>query len=289
MTRIYYDTEFIEDGASIVLISIGMVTDDGRSYYAVNGDVDQEPDGNWQHQSGKTTWQRVMEHPWLRGNVVPHLPITDADQLARHNANAAPLFGPRPVIDGVRLDRTHSDVKPRYVIANEVRDFIQAAGPDVELWAWYGAYDHVALCWLWGRMIDLPDGVPMWTNDLRQERRRLGEPEMPRQADGEHNALADALHNRDMARFLDQYAQDHTEGPLRFSQSGWTVTLDQTKDLPAYVQFKHHDALIASGYIHPNPPGAPGLLDGSLYPTNLNTAPGMVVTELLPDVDDDSR
>lgn len=255
MTRIFYDTEFLEDGRTIIPISIGMITDDGASYYAVNGDLNQEPDGEWLHKSGKTTWQRIMGNPWLRGNVVPHLPITDADQLARHNANQAPLFGPRPVIDGVTLDRTHSDVKPLYVIANEVRDFIRAAGPDVELWAWYGAYDHVALCWLWGRMIDLPDGVPMYTNDLRQERRRLGDPEMPKQTTGEHNALADAVHNRDMARFLDRYAEEHTDGPLRFSQSGWSITLDQAKDLPAYVQFKWHDVLITAGYVHADPPG----------------------------------
>lgn len=279
MTRIFYDTEFLEDGRTIIPISIGMITDDGASYYAVNGDLDEQPAGPWAHESAKTTWQRVMGHPWLRGNVVPHLPITDGDQLARHNANAAPLFGPRPVIDGVKLDRTHSDVKPLYVIANEVRDFVQAAGPDVELWAWYGAYDHVALCQLWGRMMDLPDGVPMWTNDLRQERRRLGDPEMPRQAGGEHNALADAVHNRDMARFLDRYAEEHTEGPLRFSHSGWSVELESSLGLPPYAKFKRHDDVIAAGYMHPDP-----------HPLNVVTAPGIVVTDLLPDgVDDDSK
>ena len=56
-------------------------------------------------------------------------------------------------------------------VAREVRCFILAA-PDPELWAWCGAYDHVALCQLWGRMIDLPKGVPMWTNDLKQEAER---------------------------------------------------------------------------------------------------------------------
>ena len=33
----------------------------------------------------------------------------------------------------------------------------------------YGAYDHVALAQLSGPMVLLPDGVPMWTNDLRTE------------------------------------------------------------------------------------------------------------------------
>jgi hypothetical protein len=99
------------------------------------------------------------------------------------------------------------------VIANEVRDFIRQSAlwdlqephpkPEVpQLWAWYGAYDHVALCQLWGRMIDLPKGVPMWTNDLKQECERLGNPQVPQQASGEHNALADARHNRVIDEFL---------------------------------------------------------------------------------------
>jgi len=40
---------------------------------------------------------------------------------------------------------------------------------DPELWAYYAAYDHVALAQLWGPMIDLPKPLPMWTNDLMQE------------------------------------------------------------------------------------------------------------------------
>ena len=39
-TRIYFDTEFIEDGKTIDLISIGMVKDNGDSYYAVSEEFD---------------------------------------------------------------------------------------------------------------------------------------------------------------------------------------------------------------------------------------------------------
>ena len=38
--RFFYDTEFIEDGETIELISIGIVGDDGREYYAVSTDFD---------------------------------------------------------------------------------------------------------------------------------------------------------------------------------------------------------------------------------------------------------
>lgn len=256
MTRVFYDLEFLEDGRTIELISIGMVTDDGREYYAVNGDLDdtsrRDPDLRGGYV-GKTPWDRIVEHDWLVRNVVPHLPLT-----GRPVATLGGVFGGKANARGMQLDHTNSDVKPRQVIANEVRDFLRAAGPDVELWAWYGAYDHVALCQLWGRMIELPDGVPMWTNDLRQERLRLGDPEMPRQADGEHNALADARHNRDMAHFLDEQALTQRDGPFALG-NGLSVEIEQVKDSPTYVKFSRHDVPIVAGYIHPNPPGTPGL------------------------------
>lgn len=161
MTRIYYDTEFLEDGHSVKLISIGMIAEDGRQYYAVTRLSYLPP-----------LRDEIERHPWLVENVLSHLPDWDD-----------------PV------------VKNRSQIRDEVRDFILAT-PMPELWAWYAAYDHVALCQLFGRMIDLPDGVPMWTNDLRQECLRLGNPIMPKQTDGEHHALADAMHAMVMGEFL---------------------------------------------------------------------------------------
>ncbi|MFB7420726.1 3'-5' exoribonuclease domain-containing protein [Streptomyces sp. NPDC056210] len=160
MTRIHYDTEFLEDGSTIELISIGMVREDGAEYYAVSSEFDEV---------------RVREHSWLRKNVWPHLPLDD---------------------DGW-IDHDHPSVKTRAEIADEVQTFILSL-PEPELWAWYAAYDHVALCQLWGRMIDLPKGIPMFTRDLKQEAMRLGNPEMPKQESGEHDALADARHNLKM-------------------------------------------------------------------------------------------
>src|SRR6185437_634123 len=50
--------------------------------------------------------------------------------------------------------------EPRAQIAREVAEFITSV-PNPQLWAWYAAYEHVALAQLFGRMIDLPDGIPM--------------------------------------------------------------------------------------------------------------------------------
>lgn len=164
MTLIAYDTEFLEDGRTIELISIGMVAEDGRELYAVNADMPV---------------RRIRKHPWLMANVVPSLPKAHGD---------ARLYQPN------RWLFNYSDpcVYKRTQIAGMVRRFIQAT-PDPQLWAWYGAYDHVALAQLWGRMIALPKGVPMWTNDLKQEAERLGNPELPALNGAiEHNALHDA-------------------------------------------------------------------------------------------------
>jgi hypothetical protein len=148
--KLYYDCEFVEDGETIDLVSIGMVAEDGREYYAVSSEFDQ---------------REFCKNPWLMENVRPGLPMLHPDMRVRY---------PK-----ILVDRSHPAVKARRLIADQVRDFILAT-PEPSLWAWYAAYDHVALCQLWGRMIDLPKGVPMWTNDLKQECVRLGDPEVPR-------------------------------------------------------------------------------------------------------------
>jgi len=175
--RIFYDTEFLEDGNTIALISIGLIAEDGRQLYLVNRDM---------------PIRRIKKHSWLMANVVPSLPKAYGERR---------LTMPKRWL----FDYTNPAVKHRPRIADEVAAFIQAT-PDPQLWAWYGAYDHVALCQLWGPMMALPDGVPMFTNDLKQEAVRLGNPELPEQPDGVHNALADARHNLARAQALDALA-----------------------------------------------------------------------------------
>jgi hypothetical protein len=194
--KIFYDTEFIEDGRTIDLISIALVADDDREYYAVASDA---------------PWERIRKHDWLMRNVVPQLPVSGRTSLDAYLANH-PNSHPRPSVDFVGPDLSSALVKPRWVIANEVRDFILGADPSgavphIELWADWGAYDHVVLCQLWGSMVNLPEGIPMWTHDLRQEIERLGvAKEVPQQPDREHNALEDARHNRVIESFLSEIA-----------------------------------------------------------------------------------
>lgn len=55
--RYFYDAEFIEDGVTIELISIGIVAEDGREYYAVS-----------------TGFDSTNANQWVRDNVLDKLP-----------------------------------------------------------------------------------------------------------------------------------------------------------------------------------------------------------------------
>jgi hypothetical protein len=47
VSRYFYDCEFIEDGVTIELISIGVVAEDGREFYAVSTEFDPAKAGQW--------------------------------------------------------------------------------------------------------------------------------------------------------------------------------------------------------------------------------------------------
>jgi hypothetical protein len=148
--RYFYDCEFIEDGRTIDLVSIGVAAEDGREFYAVSTEFD--PD-----RAGK----------WVRANVLPKLPQP-----------SSPLW------------------RSREQIRNDLLKFlIPRPGIVPELWAWVAAYDHVALCQLWGDMTALPQSLPRFTRELKQYWEDAGSPPLPAVPGDAHDALADARHN----------------------------------------------------------------------------------------------
>ncbi|HWE91711.1 MAG TPA: polyadenylate-specific 3'-exoribonuclease AS [Pseudonocardiaceae bacterium] len=48
--RFFYDCEFIEDGVTIDLVSIGVVDETGREFYAVSTEFDPDRAGTWVRQ-----------------------------------------------------------------------------------------------------------------------------------------------------------------------------------------------------------------------------------------------
>lgn len=198
--RYFYDTEFIEDGKTIDLISIGLVCEDGRELYL---------------QSCEFSTRNASD--WVKENVFPWLKLCScmpgghdlAWQLQQHrfaNKGQCTFKDPGKGIIGAHADchwRTREQIK------SELLAFMDPAKYGTpELWAYYADYDHVALCQLFGTMMDLPKGFPMYTLDLKQFCFHVGSPKLPEQTSTEHNALEDARHNKVMYEFLAKYAQE---------------------------------------------------------------------------------
>lgn len=152
--KFFIDTEFIERGHAvpIELISIGIVAEDGREFYAVLADG----------------WSEDHCSDWLRTNVLPHLG------------------------QGERLSRVEA-----------AKQIVAFCGDKPELWGYFADYDWVVLCQLFGAMMDLPKGWPMFCRDIKQWCCDVGNPRLPRQSGTAHNALDDARHIREMHRFLE--------------------------------------------------------------------------------------
>lgn len=216
--KYYIDTEFIEGSQkgwlgrdtkpTIDLISIGIVAEDGREYYAISKDFNL-----------KEAWNRF---DYKRKTVIDGIAGAYKDYWIRNNI-LKPIFAEWVTDDShwTNKDRTHGrwqftydnfkwhlkiNGKTNKQIAEEVIDFCSIGSvisnkglnirqyreysSDVEDWinvetiennkpinynnkptfyGYYCDYDWVVFCWLFGRMIDLPSGFPMYCIDLKQE------------------------------------------------------------------------------------------------------------------------
>lgn len=174
--RVYYDFEFIEDSKHIEPISLGMVREDERELYMVFNDFDT---------------LAVARNDWLMKNVMTSIP---------HVEYTSHVTGLGTPVKDFRLTDDSDHLVSKAEARRRILEFVEDIWP--EFWAWYGAYDHVALCSLFGRMVDLPTRFPMFTHDLKQLHKRAGLPRMPQQPEGKHNALDDARFNRVRHEFL---------------------------------------------------------------------------------------
>lgn len=91
-------------------------------------------------------------------------------------------------------------------IAEEIKKFV---GNNPEFWAYFADYDWVLLCQLYGKMVDLPEGWPMFCLDIKQWMYHLGIANTPViNNQQEHNALADAQWNKDVFDWLLKYMEE---------------------------------------------------------------------------------
>ena len=117
---------------------------------------------------------RTKASPWVLENVIPHLDKGLADFSVR---------------------------QPRETIPVLIKAFV-GHDPKPEFWGYYADYDWVAFCQLFGTMMDLPKGFPMYCRDIKQLCDQLGNPALPAQGKGEHHALLDARWNKQAYEFL---------------------------------------------------------------------------------------
>ena|SRR6266480_3135628 len=159
--RFFLDTEFIESGPNkpIQLISIGIISDNNQTYYAVSNEFDP-----------------ASANQWVKDNVLPYL---DKEPAQRKSCIQIGL------------------------------DLINFLGNGPEIWGYYADYDWVVFCQIFGTMMDLPRGYPMYCRDLKQLCDSLGNPKLPKQESKEHNALSDAIWNKEIFNFLTQIQITH--------------------------------------------------------------------------------
>ena len=156
----FLDTEFVDDGETIMPISLALVPlDQRRRSLYLEFDFDQE---------------KAEAHDFVRENVLPHL--RGQEQYTRGQAASAILS-----YLGIPAHPAESRDRP-------------------EFWAYYASYDWVIFCQVFGTMMSLPKEVPRLCFDLQQlwllHARPAGSarPPGPHKA---HDALADAEWNRE--------------------------------------------------------------------------------------------
>lgn len=265
--KYYIDTEFLEGTQkekfpislfrkntppTIDLISIGIVSEDGREYYAISKDFNL-----------KEAWNRFDLKPnikkggmkkvyWIRENVLK--PIFDElmviyDEEYKRKVDTSKYIGVimdrtfrykalkwlisrygktnNQISEGVEgfcsigtaystMDKSTSTIM-HFLEQNEEtlknikqHDLKHVFNEIPTFYAYFADYDWVAFCWLFGKMMDLPKGFPMYCNDLKQlfSEKQVDcnydlktDGNYPKQ-ENEHNALADARWNKKLHEFL---------------------------------------------------------------------------------------
>lgn len=298
--KYFYDTEFLEGTQkkwfgntkpTIDLISIGIVSEDNREYYAISKDFnlyeawnrlemkydDQLPPiknrqmGYSGYLAEEAIFRAIPKKVyWIRENVLNPIFMELQQKEREYLDKQKRIIGYAPSINSEwsysnfkRLVKKFG--KSNKQITKEVAEFCNCScifsekgemscssndkfysGLKTSFYSYYGAYDHVALCWLFGKMIDLPKGFPMYTIDLKQMldekaeskewyygrdiwnnsknrstdlqekdqpaslEEKIGKlkrhDDYPKQTN-EHNALADAKWNKELYEFLKDFAQ----------------------------------------------------------------------------------
>jgi hypothetical protein len=215
--KYFLDTEFIEGFHKpmfgkrrhfIDLISIGLIREDGKTYYAISNEYDYK-----------------MANDWVKKNVIEPMYIQEIHGDQRNKLSVSNFH----LVAGKSLARIKDDLLHCFGCWQDTL-FWRAPNEPIEIYGYYADYDWVVFCSLFGAMIDLPKGFPMYCLDLKQmmdekvagfsnsdffthfhqkeplsfeEKLKLYKkgPNFPQQ-ENEHNALDDARWNKKLYEYI---------------------------------------------------------------------------------------
>lgn len=277
-SKYFYDCEFLEGTQdrriagiktglktkpTIDLISIGIVSELGREYYAISKDFNLKEAWNRFDIEDQTPFEKQPGFKgrkiyWIRNNVLlpiwRELLIISEELWYSYSSKENYLEFLKNVNNGKsdhlftykslkrlieKYGKTNKEISEDIFsfctgedLPIEKAKFYEVKLPKCELYGYYSAYDHVTLCWLFGKMIDLPQGMPMYTIDLKQYKNQVaqslvrktginrqgftfhdlegaiehinGNSEYPFQ-EVEHSAIHDARWNREFFIFLNGF------------------------------------------------------------------------------------
>lgn len=232
---------------TIELISIGIVAQDGREYYAVCNEFDVKAAYNKSEiektrnsgDSRNVSEYRHTKKYWLRDNVLASIFFSyyKPTLIKIHYVSDMSLSNMKSVIK--HIGKTKKDIMyevNQFICSLEISSEYAGVGsldsgfsaylevhPPV-FYGYYADYDWVVFCSLFGTMMDLPQGFPMYCRDLKQildESAEVYEDHFtngnesaetklswiknkanyPKQ-ESEHHALADAKWNKKLHDFL---------------------------------------------------------------------------------------
>jgi len=192
MTKYYLDTEFIEDGKTIDLISLALISESGQEMHLLNADCDWSRADQWVKENVLSRIRNITrkEAALCRGNILDLSVVPDPKQ--RRREGELDVSKARPKNEG--------DYIPYCRFSDAILEFCH---PEVygkpEFIAYYADYDWVAFCQTFGKMIDLPEGFPMYCKDLKQEIDRQG---LDHYCPDLHNALYDARWVRQVSQTI---------------------------------------------------------------------------------------
>jgi len=238
----FLDTEFLEgtqktffgkSKPTIDLISIGIVCENGNTYYAISKDFNLKDAWNRYDLVSMSNKGGIGDTPtqkkvyWIRDNIL--LPIYQ-EQFCGDARNVYDFSYQTMKWILKSIGKSNKQIAKevkQFVYKNEEVDFCRndiggnehysyaSLNTNPKFYGYYCDYDWVVFCWLFGKMVNLPQGFPMYCRDLKQI---LDEKEMARQdgtdmvelrnlptypkQENEHNALDDAQWNLKLFQFL---------------------------------------------------------------------------------------